>query len=97
MSEAVLIALVAALGGAGGIATMLKAWADHRNNLHAREDDADERLVTRLERRLDGAEKEIRTLHLQREADALYIAQLAWALANAGIPIPPRTTPFTKE
>lgn len=81
--EAVLIALIAFAGGGGGAVALYKAWSDHRNKTSSREEDAEERLVTRLEARLA-------KLEAQHEQDNAYILTITYALARAGIDVPQR-------
>lgn len=84
MPEPVLLALIAAAGGAGGLVTLAKVIVDARENRHSREIDADERLAARLERRLDAAEARL-------DKSERYIGTLTRAMIRAGIEIPPRT------
>lgn len=78
-----IVALAIALGGAGGIMQIVKAVKAWRDGVKQREDDADARAITRLERTVERLEK-------AREADAVYIAVLMTALASGGLPVPPR-------
>jgi len=83
VNETVLLAIIGVLGGAGGLFTLAKAVLDHRANYHETELEADERLVARLERRLDEAERRL-------DAAEAYIHKLMISLARAGVEIPPR-------
>lgn len=97
MSDSVIIAIIGTLGGAGGIFTLIKAILDHRANKSAKEQDAEERLVTRLETRLNAQEARIKELEHLREEDGRHIYFLALALARAGIDVPDRPTIPKKE
>ena len=88
LTEPVIIAIIGLLGGAGGLVTLVKAFLDARENKAARIEDADERLVSRLERKLSEAEGRIAHLETQHEQDVGYILALATALAKAGIDVP---------
>jgi hypothetical protein len=91
MSEPVLLAIIAALGSGGVLATLAKVVADARAGKHSRESDAEERLVSRLERRLDDYEAERQLLRDRVDRGEAYIVRLHTALVQAGIEIPPRT------
>lgn len=93
MSEAVIIGIISLIGGAGGVVALIKSVLDYRANRAARIEDADERLVARLERRLDEQEKRIEELEALRDADAQYIIMLTTMLAQAGIAVPKRKLP----
>lgn len=90
MTEQTTLALIGMFGGAGGLVTMAKAFLDFREHRLARVDDADERLVSRLERKLAEADARIATLELQHEQDSAYITALSIAMAKAGIEVPSR-------
>lgn len=81
----VLVAALAAIGGAGGVVQIIRAIRAYRDGVRLREDEADERLVKRLESRI---------LVLETRADlaADYERLLVHALGAAGIPIPSRKT-----
>ena len=89
-----MLAVIGVLGGAGGLATIVKAILDHRAQVSSREQDADERLVTRLERRLTETEKRLSDVERALEDERTFNALLIQSLAKAGIDIParPRTT-----
>lgn len=90
MSEPVILAIIALLGAGGGITTIVKAILDHRANVSAREQDADNRLVTRLEARLTDTENRLSRVEADLEDERAFNALLIGALARAGITIPPR-------
>ena len=90
MSEAVILAITAAVSGTSGLFTLVKAIMDARANRAARIEDADERFNARLERKLTDAEARIAHLEAQHEQDVAYILALATALAKAGIDVPTR-------
>ena len=90
LTEPILMGIIALIGGAGGLFALIKSWMDYRENRAARIEDADERLVARLERKLSEAEARIAHLEAQHEQDAGYILELATALAKAGIDVPKR-------
>ena len=91
LTEPILMGIIALIGGAGGLFALIKSWMDYRENRAARIEDADERLVARLERKLSEAEARIAHLEAQHEQDAGYILELATALAKAGIDVPSKT------
>lgn len=74
-------ALVAAFGGMGTVIQLIKAWQAWRDGVKQREDEAEERLVRRLE-------KDIEILKIQERANAAYIRRLVMALGRAGVEIP---------
>lgn len=88
LSEPILMGIIALIGGAGGLFALIKSWWDYRANRAARIEDADERLVARLERRLDESDKRIACLEQQGRDDAAYILQLSTTLAKHGIEVP---------
>lgn len=90
MTEPTTLAIIGLLGGAGGLATMLKAFLDFREHRMAIVEDADERMVARMERKLAEADARIATLELQHDQDYAYITALSVALAKAGIEVPTR-------
>lgn len=78
-----IVAILAAIGGVGGLVQLFNAFRSWRDGVRQREDEADERLVNRLER-------DIEVLKIQTRADARYIRRLVMALGKAGIEIPDR-------
>ena len=84
MTTETLVAILAALGGGGFIIQAIRAFRDWRDGVKQREEAADERLVTRLEKRID-------TLEIERRQDAEYVRRLIMALGRAGIEIPERS------
>jgi hypothetical protein len=76
-----LTAIVAAFGGVGTFVQLTKWYTSWRDGIRQREDEAEERLVKRLE-------KDIEILKIQTRADAVYIRRLVMALGRAGIEIP---------
>lgn len=88
--ETIVIALIALLGGGGGAVAFYKAWSDHKNQTSSREEDAEDRLVSRLEARLTSYETRITKLETQHDEDNQYILKLTNAMARAGIDVPPR-------
>lgn len=87
MDGQLIVSILGALGGATAIgAAFVKAirtvqsW---REGIHQREDQAEERLVKRLEDRIN-------RLEVRADADADYIRRLVHALGTAGIAIPSR-------
>lgn len=85
MDGQVVIAILAALGGAsaigGAIAKIISTVRSWREGVRQREDQADERLVKRLE-------KKIEILEIKDAANTRYIRRLVMALGKAGIDIP---------
>lgn len=77
------VAILAAVGGVGGIVQVIKAIRAWRDGVRQREDQADERLVKRLERRIE-------SLEVRADLDQEYIRRLVSALGQAGIAIPSR-------
>lgn len=77
------VAILAAIGGIGGIVQLINAVKSYRDGVRQREDEAEERLVKRLEGRID-------VLEIERKQDAEYIRRLIQALGTAGIEIPAR-------
>ena len=86
------VALVAAFGGVGTMIQVLNAYRAYRDGVRQREEEADERLVRRLER-------DIEILKIQERANAAYIRRLVMALGRAGvdIPDPPNEGPVTGQ
>jgi hypothetical protein len=84
----VVVTLVAAFGGTGTLIQVVSLYRAHRDGIRQREEEADERLVRRLE-------KDIEILKIQERANAAYIRRLVMALGRAGveIPDPPNDTP----
>ena len=78
-----LAAVIIAVFGAGGLVQLVKAIRDWHQGKAQREVDAEERHITRLEKRIEELEH-------QHEADARRIEQLVIALGKAGIDVPPR-------
>jgi hypothetical protein len=83
MSTEAVVAILAALGGGGFLLQAFAAWRSWREGIRQREEAADERLVARLERRIE-------ILEMERAHDSEYIRALIEALGQAGIKIPPR-------
>lgn len=81
--EAVLIAIVVGLFGAGGIATLYKARNDYILKKSASELGADENLMTRQD-------KMILDLQVEARSDDRYINLLANTLIQNGIQVPDR-------
>jgi hypothetical protein len=77
----VVVALVAAFGGTGALIQVVNALRAYRDGVRQREEEADERLVRRLE-------KDIEILKIQERANAAYIRRLVMALGRAGVEIP---------
>ena len=90
MSDPVILAIIGLAGGAGGLFTLIKSWLDYRANKSARVEDADERLVSRLEARLDKAEQRIAVLEDQIHKDDDYIMSLSSTIIKAGLDLPDR-------
>lgn len=94
MNGETIIAVLAALGGAsaigGAIVKIISTWRSWREGVRQREDEADERLVKRLEKTIDRQDDKIRELRAQKDAQAEYILELVTTLARAGVPIPMR-------
>lgn len=88
--EAVLIALITALGGSGGIAVIWRAVLDSKDNRAAREDDLSERFSKRLEDRLRDMESRNCDLEDELEEERNYTLILCVLLARNGIDIPER-------
>lgn len=84
----VVVALVAAFGGTGTMIQVVSLYRAYRDGVRQREEEADERLVRRLE-------KDIEILKIQERANAAYIRRLVMALGRAGveIPDPPNDSP----
>lgn len=87
MDGQVLVAILAALGGAsaigGAVTKIISTARSWREGVRQREDEADERLVVRLEKRVERLEKAL------DERDE-YIAALVMSLGMAGVRIPAR-------
>lgn len=83
MDSNVWITAAVTLLGAGGLVSLIKAIIDYRAGHAQREDDADERLVTRLE-------KSVEKLTDQLDAANEYISELTDALIDAGLKVPRR-------
>lgn len=81
--EAVFIAIVVGLFGAGGIATLYKARNDYQLKKSASELSADTNLMNRLE-------KQILELNAEARSDEKYINLLANTLIKNGIQVPDR-------
>jgi len=92
VSDTAVLAIVTAVGGASWIATIVRAWLDHRDRTTAREADADNRFTGRLERRLEATERRLSTVENDLEDERTFTSLLVVALARAGIPIPDRPT-----
>ena len=90
MDQPLVLGIIAALGGGSWIVTLVRAWLDHRDKTSAREQDAEERLTNRLERRLDDAERRSTQAERDLEDERTFTSVLVAALARAGIPIPDR-------
>ena len=90
LTQPVFLAILATLGGAGGLFAFIRAVLDYRADAAARIEDADERFVARLERRLTDAEGRIVSLETQHELDVRYVQVRMVALASAGIEVPKR-------
>lgn len=84
----VIIALMAAVGGVGGFVQALNAIRAWRDGVRQREEAADERLVLRLEKRIE-------VLEMERALDSEYIRMLIQTVGEMGgkIPSRPRVTP----
>lgn len=80
------VALLAAVGGTGGVLQLIRTARAWRDGVRQREDAAEERLVRRLEKRVD-------LLEARAAEDAAYQAALMTAIAQAGGAIPPRPLP----
>lgn len=86
----ILIGIIVALGGGSGIVTVWKAVTDHKNKVASREEEAEERLVKRLEAK--AIEADIKMTGMQKQLDDAnaYILLLSIALSRSGIEIPHR-------
>src|SRR5690606_686473 len=89
--------LVAAFGGAGTLLQLLRMYQSWRAGVRQRQDEADERLVSRLEKIIEYKDKVIEDRDLRiavlergRSSDGEYILVLVTALAQADQPIPMR-------
>jgi cytochrome c biogenesis protein ResB len=95
------VAILAALGGAsaigGAVAKIINTWRSWREGVQQREDEADERLVKRLEATIIEQGKEIKTLRSQLNDQGEYILELVMAMARAGLSIPMRRTKGPEE
>lgn len=83
MSTEAVVAILAALGGGGFLLQAFAAWRSWREGNRQREEAADERLVVRLERRIE-------ILEMERALDSEYIRMLVQAVGELGGKIPPR-------
>lgn len=94
MNGEIFIGILAALGGAsaigGAIAKIISTVRGYREGIRQREDEADERLVKRLERTIGEQGDEIKVLRGQIHTQGEYILELVTTLARAGVPIPMR-------
>jgi hypothetical protein len=90
----ILIGILAALGGAsaigGAIAKIISTVRGYREGIRQREDEADERLVKRLEKTIIAQDEVIHALRIRLDAQGEYILELVTTLARAGVPIPMR-------
>lgn len=94
MNGEILIGILAALGGAsaigGAVVKIISTVRGYREGIRQREDEADERLVKRLERTIGEQGDEIKALRIQIHTQGEYILELVTTLARAGVPIPMR-------
>jgi hypothetical protein len=96
--------LVAAFGGAGTLLQLLRMYQSWRDGVRQRQDEADERLVSRLEKIIEYKDKVIEDRDLRiavlergRSSDGEYILVLVTALAQADQPIPMRPVKGPEE
>lgn len=94
MNGETIIAVLAALGGAsaigGAIVKIISTVRGYREGIRQREDEADERLVKRLEKTILAQDATIQGLRDRLDAQGEYILELVTTLARAGVPIPMR-------
>lgn len=81
--ESIIIAVIVALTGSGGVFAFYKARLDHLSGKANREEDADERIMNRLEGQLKKLQEDF-------EAERRYTNKLLNSLSQAGIAIPER-------
>lgn len=77
------VKIAAAVFGAGGLVSLVKAFLDWKSGKAQKEIDITERYLSRIDKRVAYLEKE-------RERDAMYQADLIRALASAGLEVPER-------
>lgn len=94
MNGEIFIGILAALGGAsaigGAIVKIISTWRSWREGVRQREDEADERLVKRLEKTILSQDETIHVLRARLDSQGEYILELVTTLARAGVPIPMR-------
>lgn len=90
-------ALLVAIGGAGGLVSLFRAWRAWRDGVQQRESAPTERLLAHLEKQIDDLKRQVAELqqarHVLEEArdrDGAYITILSYTMAGAGIAVPPR-------
>lgn len=89
-AQAIATVLIALFGGGGGIVIIIKAFLDHREKVMTLDDNIDARMNSRLENQLASQEKRNEQLLAKLDEEKAYTANLVFALAKAGLPIPPR-------
>lgn len=85
-----LVALLVALGGAGGLVQLVKAVRAWRDGVQQREAAPTERLVAHLEAQIAEFKQRLAVLEEARDRDGAYITILSYTMAGAGIAVPPR-------
>lgn len=93
----VMVALLVALGGAGGLVQLFKAWRAWRDGVQQKSSAPTERLVAYLETQIAELKQamskqaeRIVVLEEARDRDGAYITVLSYTMAGAGITVPPR-------
>lgn len=93
----VMVALLVALGGAGGLVQLFKAWRAWRDGVQQKSSAPTERLVAYLEAQIAELKQamskqaeRIVVLEEARDRDGAYISSLMFAMSSAGLHVPPR-------
>lgn len=93
--EQIATILIALFGGSGGIVVIVRAYLDHKRKILQMDDDAEIRLLRRIEKSLEDAQKKSEYFELQLEKEKEYNAHLVTLLAQNGI-LPPRKSEVLK-
>lgn len=86
----VLIAVLAAIGGTGGVVQLIKAIRDWRAGVAQRDAAPTARLVAYLEGEVAVLKDKVAVLEAAREVDGAYTTLLVFTMASNGLPVPAR-------